>query len=307
MAELACDAGGQGGPGDADGQRAKVREGNTARAMQRPRQGRACAVRSWAGADSDRRRRSQGHGLQGELLDAVFAPPRDAGMAYDAYVRFRDGGSRSRDLDIAFARALPVIREVCTSRDRVLIGAAAWAVWRALRERRFTAGKAPSYWAYLRKTARGAIAHQRAADQRFRLVDRVAPDVCTDGMRATGRLPGLREIEQRMVVEKIPVLVTERVVRRLPFDGEELEASLFFLETLLDGRDVEVRGLVDAFDVRRERLREILDYVVVEARMAMSRIRIEIRAAAGGDVGWQGALSMSAWLYGEDEEGARGE
>ena len=160
MAEVAWDAGAQAGPGDADGQRAAVREGNTgARATQRPRQGRACAVRLQAGADPDRRRRSQGQGLQGELLDAVFASRRDAGMAYDAYVRFRDGGGRSRDLDVAFARALPVVREVCTSRDRVLIGAAAWAVWRALCQRRFTAGKAPSYWAYLRKTARGAIAH----------------------------------------------------------------------------------------------------------------------------------------------------
>ena len=126
-------------------------------------------------------------------------------------------------------------------------------------------------------------------------------------MRVTGRLPGLREVEQKMVVEKIPLLVAEQVVRRLPFVGKELEASLFFLECLLDGRDVAVRGLTDAFDVPRDRLREILDHVAVVARMALWRISTEIRAAAGGDVGWQGNLSMRAWLYAEDGDEARGE
>lgn len=245
--------------------------------------------------------------LPADLLDAVFEAKREPTTSYEAYLRYRDQGGRARDLDLAFARALPVIREVCGSRDRSQIGAAAWAIWRALRERRFTNGEPGSYWAYLRKTARGAIAHQRAADQRFRLVDRVAPEVCTDGMRVTGRLPGLREVEQKMVIEKIPILVAEQVVRRLPFEGEELDASLFFLETLLDGRDVDVRGLVDAFDVGRERLREILGYVAVAARMAMWRIRAELRAAAGGDLGWQGALHVRAWLYGEDGDDARGE
>ena len=245
--------------------------------------------------------------MQGDLLDAVFASRRDAGASFEVYLRYRDHGCRSRDLESAFARALPVIREVCTSRDRVLIGAAAWAIWRALQERRFTNGEARAYWAYLRQTARGAIAHQRAADDRFRLVDRVPPDVCVDGMGLSGRLVGIREVERKMVIEKIPILVAEQVVARLPFEGEELHACLFFLECLLDGRDVAVRGLNDLFDVSRERLRELLDYVAVKARMAMCGIRAELRAAAANDLGWQGALSMRAWLYGEDEDGARGE
>ena len=100
--------------------------------------------------------------MQGDLLDAVFASRRDAGASFDAYVRYRDGGCRSRDLEAAFAHALPVIREVCTSRDRGLIGAAAWAIWRALRQRRFSNGGRAAYWAYLRLTSRGAMAHQRA-------------------------------------------------------------------------------------------------------------------------------------------------
>lgn len=153
-----------------------------------------------------RRFRPTGRHLPGDLLDAVFGGRREPTTSYEAYVRYRDQGGRARDLDLAFARALPVIREVCGSRDRSHIGAAAWAIWRALREKRFTGGGRTAYWAYLRLTARGAMAHQRAADHRFRLVDRVAPEVCTDGMRVTGRLPGLREIEQKMVVEKIPVV-----------------------------------------------------------------------------------------------------
>lgn len=254
-----------------------------------------------------RRYRPTGPDLPADLLDAVFGGRREPTTSYEAYLRYRDQGGRARDLDLAFARALPVIREVCGSRDRSQISAAAWAIWRALRERRFTNGGRPAYWAFLRLTARGAMAHQRAADERFRLVDRVAPEVCVDGMRVTGRLPGLREIEQKMVVEKIPVLVAERVVSHLPFAGEELAACLFFLEALLDGRDVAAPGLSDLFDVPRERLRQLLDHVAVKARMAMWRIRAELRAAAGNDLGWQGALSMRAWLYGEDEDEARGE
>lgn len=265
------------------------------------------AGRARAGGTTGRRPRRKGQRLQGDLLDAVFASRRDAGASFDAYVRYRDGGCRSRDLEAAFAHALPVIREVCTSRDRGLIGAAAWAIWRALRQRRFSNGGRAAYWAYLRLTARGAMAHQRAADNRFRLVDRVAPEVCVDGMGLSGRLPGIREVERKMVVEKIPILVAEQVARRLPFEGEELAACLFFLEALLDGRDVAAPGLCDLFDVPRERLRQLLDYVAVKARMAMWRIKSELRAAAGNDLGWQGALSMRAWLYGEDDDGARGE
>lgn len=297
-----------GGLGDSEVPPASISGGRAAGAgASGLKQAGVSAGRVRAGGTTGRRRRPKEHRLQGDLLDAVFASRRDAGASLDAYLHYRDGGRRSRDLDVAFGRALPVIREVCASRDRVLIGTAAWAIWRALQEERFKTGGARAYWAYLRQTARGAIAHQRAADERFRLVDRVAPDVCVDGMRVTGRLPGLREVEQKMVVEKIPILVAEKVVRRLPFEGEEFKASLFFLETLLDGRDADVRGLVDAFDVRRERLREILDYVTVAARMAMWGIKSELRAAAGNDLGWQGALAMRAWLYGEDEDGARGE
>lgn len=273
----------------------------------RLKQASARAERVRADASPRRQRRPQGLWLPGDLLDAVFASRRDAGASFDAYLRYRDGGCRSRDLDVAFARALPVIREVCTSRDRVLVGAAAWAIYRALRARRFKTGGAHAYWAYVRQTARGAMAHQRAADDRFRLVDRVPPEVCTDVMGLSGRLVGIREVERKMVVEKIPILVADEVVRRLPFEGEELKASLFFLESLIDGRDVAVRGLSDLFDVPRERLRELLDYVAVAARMALWRLRVELRAAAGNDLGWQGALSMRAWLYGEDDEdGARG-
>jgi len=200
-----------------------------------------------------------------------------------------------------------VIREVCTSRDRVLIGAGAWALWRALTERRFTNGEARAYWAYLRQTARGAMAHQRAVDHRFKLVDRVAPEVCVDGMGLSGRLPGIRDVERKIVVEKIPIVIIDEVVRRLPYEGEELAACLFFLEALLDGRDVAATGLSDLFDLPRARLRHLLDHVAVKARMAMWRLRAEIRAAAGNDLGWQGALSMRAWLYGEHEDDARGE
>lgn len=253
------------------------------------------------------RRRKEGAHLPADLIDAVFHARRDPRTSYEAYLRFRDQGCRVRDLDLAFAGALPVMREVCLSRDRSHIGAGAWAIWRALRERRFTKGETPAYWAYLRLTARGAIAHQRAADHRFKLVDRVAPEVCVDGMGLSGRLPGIRDVERKMVIEKIPILVADEVTRRLPYDGEELAACLFFLEALLDGRDIAVSGLADLFDVPRARLRHLLDHVAVKARMAMSRLRGELRAAAGNDLGWQGALSMRAWLYGEAEDEARGE
>lgn len=242
-----------------------------------------------------------------DLLDAVFEAKRDPRTSYEAYLRYRDQGCRARDLNLAFARALPVIREVCSSRDRSHIGVAAWAIWRALQERRFATGGRPAYWSYLRRTARGAIAHQRAADHRFKSVDRVAPEVCVDGMRLSGRLPGIRDVERKMVVEKIPIVVADEVVRRLPYEGEELAACLFFLEALLDGRDIAAAGLSELFDLPRTRLRHLLDHVAVKARMAMWRLRAEIRAAAGNDLGWQGALSMRAWLYGEDEDGARGE
>ena len=253
------------------------------------------------------RRGGRAANLPMDLLDAVFGGRRQPNASYEAYLRYRDHGCRARDLDLAFARALPVIREVCSSRDRSHIGAAAWAIWRALRERRFTHGGRPAYWAFLRLTARGAMAHQRAADHRFKLVDQVEPEVCVDGMRLSGRLPGIRDVEQKMVIEKIPIVVADEVVRRLPYEGEELAASLFFLEALLDGRDVAATGLSDLFDLPRTRLRHLLDDVAVKARMAMWRLRAELRAAAGNDLGWQGALSMRAWLYGEPEDDARGE
>ena len=253
------------------------------------------------------RRRLEATPLPVDLLDAVFEARREPGASFEAYLRYRDHGFRVRDLDLAFTRALPVIREVCHSRDRSHIGAAAWAIWCALRQRRFNHGESPAYWAYLRLTARGAMAHQRAADHRFKLVDRVDPEVCVDGMGLSGRLPGIRDVERKMVVERIPIVVAKRVVARLPFSGEELEASLFFLEALIDGRDVAARGLRELFDIPRERLRELLDYVAVQVRMAMWNLRVELRAAGGSDLGWQGALSVRAWLWGEEEEGARGE
>jgi hypothetical protein len=275
--------------------------------------GRAQATRSRAkvgrhsrGRETRRRGPATSH-LPVDLLEAVFGARRDPKTSYEAYLRYRDRGCRARDLDLAFACALPVIREVCSSRDRSHIGAAAWALWRALRERRFAAGGRPAYWAYLRLTARGAMAHQRAADHRFTLIDRVAPEVCVDGMGLSGRLPGIRDVERKMVVEKIPFVIIDEVVGRLPYEGEELAACLFFLEALLDGRDVAATGLSDLFDVPRTRLRPLLDHVAVMARMAMWRLRVELRAAAGNDLGWQGALSMRAWLYGEPEDDARGE
>jgi len=275
--------------------------------------GRAQATRSRAkvgrhsrGRETGRRGPASSH-LAVDLLEAVFGGRRRPNASYEAYLRYRDQGCRARDLDLAFARALPVIREVCSSRDRSHVGAAAWAIWRALRERRFASGGKPAYWAYLRRTARGAIAHQRAADHRFKLVDRVEPEVCVDGMGLSGRIPGIREVERRMVVEKIPIVVADDVVSRLPYEGEELAACLFFLEALLDGRDVAPAGISDLFDLPRTRLRHLLDHVAVKARMAMWRLRAEIRAAAGNDLGWQGALSMRAWLYGEPEDDARGE
>lgn len=253
------------------------------------------------------RRRKEGAHLPADLIDAVFDARRDPRTSYEAYLRYRDQGCRARDLDLAFAGALPVIREVCRSRDRSHIGAAAWAIWQALRERRFTKGESPAYWGYLRLTARGAMAHQRAADHRFKLVDRVEADVCVDGMGLSGRLPGIGDVERKIVVEKIPIVVADEVVRRLPYEGEELAVCLFFLEALLDGRDVAASGLADLFDVPRTRLRHLLDHVAVKARLATWRLRAELKAAAGNDLGWQGALTMRAWLYGEREEDARGE
>lgn len=307
MAEGACRGEGKRAPRDAGRDRGLEPGANTGpMGSQRLGLRRKRASGHRAGSTSDHPRpATQDRGLQGDLLDAVYGARRDSAASFEAFRRYRDAGTRPGDLEVAFARALPVIREVSLSRDRSHISAAAWAIWRVLQEGRFKEGGPRSYWAYLRRTARGAMAHQRAADDRFRLVDRVSPDVCWDGMRVTGRLPGIREIERKMVVEKIPVLVAEQVVARLPFAGREREASLFFLQSVLEGRDVAARGLSDAFDLPGKRLRELLDYVTVAARMAMRRIRAELRAAAGGDLGWQGALTTTAWLYGEDE--ARGE
>jgi len=189
----------------------------------------------------------------------------------------------------------------------VLVGAAAFAIFRALQRRRFRAGGPAQYWSYLRQTARGALAHQRGADDRFRLVDRVSPHDCFEGMGVTGRLVNIVDVERKLVVEKIPILVAEEVVGRLPFDGEERAASLYILRSRLERRDVVVRGLRVLFDVPCERLRQIVDYVTVAARMALARIRAELEAAAPNDLGWRGSISMTAWLYGEDDdEVARG-
>lgn len=238
----------------------------------------------------------------GDLLNAVFRTPRSLDTSYSAYLRYRDSGGRERDLCRALIGALPVIREVCRTPDRALVGAAAWAIVRALQMRRFVTGGPREYWAYLRQTARGAVAHQRETDDRFRLVDRVSPGVCSDAMLVTGRVLGVRDVERKLVIEKIPVLVARAVVSRLPFDGEERAAALYILRHLLEGRDIVVRGLKVLFDLPCERLRILVDYVTAACRMALRRIRLELEAAGGNDLGWRGSLSMTAWLYGEDDD-----
>lgn len=259
------------------------------------------------GSKRPRRRSRAADALQYcDLLDAVFATPRAVDRSYDAYVRYRDRGCRRRDLDPAFVSALPVIREVCHSRDRALVGAAAWAIFRALRGRRFATGGPQEYWSYLRQTARGAVSHQREADDRFRLVDSVSPEVCFDGMRVTGRVVSIADVERKLVIEKIPLLVAETVVRRLRFEGEERAACLYILRSLLEGCDVVVRGLRVLFEVSCERLRQLVDYVTVAARLALSGIRQELEAAGGDSLGWRGSITMTAWLYGDDDgDGAR--
>lgn len=266
--------------------------------------GRASSSSAHEGLTPDRQaRRARGpRQPQSELLAAVFESPRDIEGAYTGYVRYRDRGCHRRDLTRAFDASLPVIREVCRSRDRVLVGAAAWAIFRALRSRRFKKGGKRAYWAYLRQTARGALAHQRESDDRFQLVDWISPQDCFDGMGITGRLVNFSDVERKLVIEKIPILVAEQVVRRLRFEGEERNASLYILRSLLEGRDVVVRGLRVLFDLPCERLRQIVDHVTVAARIALSRIRRELEAAGGESLGWRGAISMTAWLYGEDDD-----
>lgn len=262
----------------------------------------------WAGRTHSRRGRKQpDRRLHADLLDAVFASRRDRGASFDAYVRYRDAGCRARDLGVAFALALPVIREVCTVRDRGLVGSAASAIWRALRERRFVEGGVRAYWAYLRRTARGTIVNQRAADDRFRLVDRIPPGVCADEI-GTGRLIEVADVEQKLVLDKIPLLIIDQVVPRVRFKGEEREACLYILLAILERRELSARGLGDQFDLPVERFQFLVDYVVVRVRLALSRIKGELKAAMANEPRWRGSQSVNSWLYGEDEEDvARGQ
>ena len=267
------------------------------------------APRRWIGGDEKLARAAasepaaggRGH-TPGDLLDAAFAGGRAPDDSYGAYLRYRDGGHHARDLDHAVLAALPLIGGVCRTRDRALVGAAACAIFRAIKEGRFTEGGASRYQTYLRHTARGAVAHEREAEQRFRQVDHVGPEVCWDGMSVTGHVLSIDDVERALVIEKIPVLIAQDVVDRLRFGGEERRTCLYILQQLVTGRDVPPRGLADLFDLPQYRLRFLVDYVSIRCRIAFRRIRGDLRIVAADGLGWMGNISMTAWLYGESDD-----
>jgi len=252
-----------------------------------------------AGTTGESGRRSE---TSDDLLKAVFDSPRAWERSYAAYASYRDHGGRTRDLNEAFLAALLVIRDVCRSRDRALVGAAAWAMFRALQDRRFTTGDVSRFRTFLRQIARGAVAHEREAAGRFLLVDQVAPEICWDGMGVTGHLHDVNDVERKLVVEKIPILVVRDVVKRLRFADEDREACLYVLQQLVAGHDVLPRGLTPLFELPEYRLRFLVDYVSVRCRIALRKIRDELRAAAGENLGWMGAISITAWLYGGSDD-----
>jgi len=110
-----------------------------------------------------------------------------------------------------------------------------------------------------------------------------------------------------MVAEKIPIVIVDEVVRRLPYEGEELAACLFFLEALPTGATSLRLGSATCSTSSHAaptppgpRGRQGADGHVAPPRRGQSRSR-ERPPVAGG------ASSMTAWPYGEPEEDARGE
>lgn len=237
----------------------------------------------------------------GDLLGAIFHQPRDVAASYTAYRRWwRRGGEQN--LEAAFRGALTVVRDVCRSRDPEFASHAAWAVFKALRNRGFKRGTPGHYWIYLRHTALCAI---------IGLTETRRPKVIY-AQRIRGMLPlyeagysrmvDYDDIDRKMIVEKLPVLVAQRVVDRLRFEGEDREACLFILRCLLEGYTPPPRGLKQSFDLTAQRLRFLLDYVTTRVRAALRALRAELRAAGGTSVGYLGNITVHTWLYGDDDE-----
>lgn len=236
-----------------------------------------------------------------DLLAAVFHQARDVQASYTAYRRYwRKGGDDY--LEAAFRDALPVVRDVCRSRDPEFVSVAAWAVFRALRRRGFKRGTPGHYWIYLRHIALGAIVHETEYRRpKVIYADRVR-GVQPDYEVGFTRVVSYDDIDRKMIVEKIPVLVAQRVVDRLRFEGEDREACLFILRCLIEGYTPPPRGLKQSFDLTATRLKFLLDYVTTRVRVALRAIRAELRAAGGSSIGWLGNITVHTWLYGEDDD-----
>lgn len=237
--------------------------------------------------------------IHDDLLSAAFSQQRDVETSYKAYRRFWRFG-RDEDLETAFRLAIPVVRDVCFERDRSLVAAAAWDVFRALRRRGFKRGGPGLYWIYLRHIAFGAVANGLRQRTEFLYETRI--DQLPSYSDTYGRLIDYADVDQKLIIEKLPVLVAERVTARLRFDGEDRAACLYVLRCLIEGFTPPVRGIAKFFALSQQRLRFLVDYVTTRVRAALRAVRAELVAAGGTTVGWLGNISVHRWLYGENDD-----
>lgn len=235
----------------------------------------------------------------GDLVEVVHEQVLDVDGSFNAYCRFRRRGGAA-NLETAFSHALPVVRMVCRSPNRELIAASAWGLFDALRRRRFKDGSPEQYAAFLRHVALGSFLSEYINIARFQVVSEIPPDAFDFWARMSGRLVGYDDVDRKMIIEKIPVIVAEHVTSRLRFEGEERDACLFVLRSVLEGVDVNPRGLADLFAIKQTRLRFLVDYVVVRVRLALQAIRRELRAATVSAAPSLERVSVTTWLYGEE-------
>lgn len=236
------------------------------------------------------------------LVEAIYERERDVRSSYRAYRRYKRGRTAS-DLEEAFRNALPVVRDICKgTQDRDLLSAAAWQVFHSLRCRYFKRGNTRRYWAYLRQVALGGLINAYRDIRRFNKKLIAVDFASTQFIRYDlgGHIVSHDEIEWKIIVEKLPVLVVEDVLDRMPYEGEERFAAMYILRSLVAGHDVVPQGLAVLFDVSKSRLRDMIDYVIVAIRMSLTRLRRELAAADTSGPYWKsGVLSVHEWLYSE--------